>query len=652
MDTPPVPKPRSVAPTPLPRHLGPANEKVDTAHAADIFSTLGTKSKQFTEGVATKISNSAKGTLEKTKSTSRAVRDSVTKSVIEGTTAGLKLLKPRKIETSSTTTQTQRCASMPDADVNFFENISFISPLQKRYASECKQSGHAEPVCFHLNHTNFDDLSLFSGTSDTYTDSISDSDLSAMMGSGIDQMTYDTPRCSRANSVTSSNSIPEIPERKKKLEINEKKRLNTSYENYQLPTVLSVPGAAPKKVLPEVKPRPSQSTIYEFDPLNTSTSSPKYKGISNELLLLESFLIGDTYGTVVAVDNDEDILEYVENDYFNPPSPPERFDSLAELDRQGTAAAVVNESHSNWYVTEGNTHMTTEVPVKRSDSMIQKFSRRLKLDNVLHKPVKLNEPEVLIVERPPINHLPASYFSGNIMRTVAPGLVEELFKTSQSRYCVLSDQKLVCYSDPTNAIVKEIHLLNSIYCVQLHIASGPRMPPRKHVFSCSSVSERRNWVQKISEHLAAGFPPKYNAEYNRMGWKRVLDWSLLHRVWGTLESEGVTGEWRGAWLMLVRRVLLYYTAGREQALVTIDLRKTKCVALIHVTIQCKHFAEARNETKMCAMECNCTKRDNWRYMIKLAAQTNGAYIHHQQLTKDDVPAIVEKCISFVYAYGM
>ncbi|XP_028169314.1 arf-GAP with Rho-GAP domain, ANK repeat and PH domain-containing protein 1-like [Ostrinia furnacalis] len=41
----------------------------------------------------------------------------------------------------------------------------------------------------------------------------------------------------------------------------------------------------------------------------------------------------------------------------------------------------------------------------------------------------------------------------------------------------------------------------------------------------------------------------------------------------------------------------------------------------------------------------------WRYMIRLAAFNNGAQIHHQQLTKEDVPTIVDKCISFIYAHG-
>ena len=40
-------------------------------------------------------------------------------------------------------------------------------------------------------------------------------------------------------------------------------------------------------------------------------------------------------------------------------------------------------------------------------------------------------------------------------------------------------------------------------------------------------------------------------------------------------QEGVSGEWRGAWLMLVRRLLLYYTD--TDGMKTVDLRKTRCV---------------------------------------------------------------------------
>lgn len=37
--------------------------------------------------------------------------------------------------------------------------------------------------------------------------------------------------------------------------------------------------------------------------------------------------------------------------------------------------------------------------------------------------------------------------------------------------------------------------------------------------------------------------------------------------------------------------------------------------------------------------------------MRLAAHNNGALLEQQQLTKNDVPVIVEKCINFIYANG-
>lgn len=42
---------------------------------------------------------------------------------------------------------------------------------------------------------------------------------------------------------------------------------------------------------------------------------------------------------------------------------------------------------------------------------------------------------------------------------------------------------------------------------------------------------------------------------------------------------------------------------------------------------------------------------NWRQAIRAAALDNGANLAQQQLTRDDVPTIVDKCINFVYAHG-
>ncbi|KAG6444615.1 hypothetical protein O3G_MSEX003468 [Manduca sexta] len=554
MDTPPVPKPRSAflpqsqpvtRPVPLPRTKLPVNDRVT---ASDIFRSISSVSKQLTEDVATKVSHSAKtanekieksiidgskfakGTLEKTLNTSRAVRDSVAKSVIEGTrTAGLKLRRSRKAENAEDAEQ--RCVSMPVVDVSLFDNIQFHSPLleQKRFINDESHKGQDIPSV-NLSATHFDDMSLFSNNSDTNTDSVSIiSHDSRDYDNSNEHLTYDTPRPSRTNSVVSTMSFPEVPERRKKRESAELMRQNSMYENWTLP-FQSQPNT-PSPV--EVTPRPSKSTIYEFDPLHTTSSSPKYQGVSNELLLLESFLIGDTYGTIVSNDCHEDSFEFDESEYFNPPTPPERFDSLFPNKPQQTDQD--KDRNSNWFVATDDTKPPPEEEPRPSHSVLHKFSRKLKLDNVLHKSQKQPVQKVEAVERPPIHTTSVPYFSGTLTRIVS-NVVEDLFKNSQTRYCMLSDQKLICYSDATNCILKEAYTLDSIYslqivlplsssttsnsyCFELSVSSGGhKSTPRKVLFSCASASERRNWAQKIAEHLTNGFPAKYTAEFTRCGW--------------------------------------------------------------------------------------------------------------------------------------
>lgn len=41
----------------------------------------------------------------------------------------------------------------------------------------------------------------------------------------------------------------------------------------------------------------------------------------------------------------------------------------------------------------------------------------------------------------------------------------------------------------------------------------------------------------------------------------------------------------------------------------------------------------------------------WRHIIQEVAHNNGPSLKEQQLTKDDVPVLVDKCINFIYAHG-
>ncbi|XP_063633158.1 arf-GAP with Rho-GAP domain, ANK repeat and PH domain-containing protein 2 [Cydia splendana] len=690
MDTPPVPKPRSAflpqndplkRPVPLPRTKINPNDRVS---ASDIFRSISSVSKQISEDVALKVSSSArsanekieksiqdgskfaKGTLEKTLTTSRAVRDSVTKSVIEGTrSAGMKLRKVKKTD-SLEETEDQRCVSMPVVDVSLFDNIQFHSPLleQKRYKAENENT--QELPSLNLNASHFDDLSLFSTNSDSNTDTVSnfsydsrESDQNNYTNLENEQLTYDTPKPSRANSIVSIRSAPEVPERRKKRESIEVMRQNSMYENWTLPnsTISTHTSTNCNKTQ-----RPSKSTIYEFDPLNTSKPAPKYDGVSNELILLESFLIGDTYGTIVTTDNSDETFDFRDIEYYNPPTPPERSDSLfPETEIKDEKVPMVDkDNNSNWFVSDTDSLPKAGERSTSTHSVMQKFSSMLKLDNMLNKSPKAVIPKVDTIERPPVNGLPVQFFSGTLTKVVSGG-VEDLFKNTQSRFCVLSEQKLLCYTDPTNSVLKESYPLDTInslqvvlplsssttsnsYMLELSVSTGSRSS-RKVLFSCASASERRNWAQKIAEHLAGEFQTKHTAEFTRCGWCYL--------------KEGVSGEWKGAWVMLIRRVLVYYTS-RESGLCTVDLRKTRCVVTQDADEETKQAMPTDGSGNL-LMDCPHatiylrfpTERDlkGWRYMVKLAAHNNGAQIHHQQLTKEDVPAIVDKCLSFIYAHG-
>lgn len=41
----------------------------------------------------------------------------------------------------------------------------------------------------------------------------------------------------------------------------------------------------------------------------------------------------------------------------------------------------------------------------------------------------------------------------------------------------------------------------------------------------------------------------------------------------------------------------------------------------------------------------------WKRIVKAMAINNGRCLHQQQLTKDDIPVVVQKCINFVCCYG-
>lgn len=110
--------------------------------------------------------------------------------------------------------------------------------------------------------------------------------------------------------------------------------------------------------------------------------------------------------------------------------------------------------------------------------------------------------------------------------------------------------------------------------------------------------------------------------------------------------------------MLTKRKLAFYNY-TDNKVETLDLRKARCIGLkdhedsignLHVEkgpmllIDCPPFTiyfvmNSPRETKI------------WGIVLKDEAFANGPALKQQQLTKDNVPVIVDKCVNFIYAHG-
>lgn len=140
--------------------------------------------------------------------------------------------------------------------------------------------------------------------------------------------------------------------------------------------------------------------------------------------------------------------------------------------------------------------------------------------------------------------------------------------------------------------------------------------------------------------------------------KHIVMFIVIHTLQSFASQKSITSAWSGTWLLLARRKLVFYDFA-ESRVEILDLRKARCIGLkendesIHnlyvekgpiMLIDCPPYT--------CYFIMNTTRETKiWSVVIKDEAHTNGSQLRHQQLTKDNVPVFVDKCINFVYTNG-
>ncbi|XP_017064500.1 uncharacterized protein LOC108103500 isoform X2 [Drosophila eugracilis] len=292
-----------------------------------------------------------------------------------------------------------------------------------------------------------------------------------------------------------------------------------------------------------------------------------------------------------------------------------------------------------------------------------------------------------MVPRPSLSPLLVRY-EGPLVRFPS-GVVEDILKEMQNRKAILRERQFQTFLDQEMKTPREVIPLDTIttlqcvsnsrvtdtathfYCFEITtsqpkngngasdtMSSNPNLLMTSnssgnvkqqrvsHLYGVGKESERGVWMAKILESLTNSLPVKYTCHYYRAGWCYL--------------KNSITSEWSGTWLVLRKNQRrLIFVSEANGNVEKMDLRKARCIVLkesdesidnLHVEsgpmlmIDCPPYAvymimSSARETKI------------WRHIIREVAHNNGFSLGDQQLTRYDVPVIVDKCINFVYIHG-
>lgn len=430
--------------------------------------------------------------------------------------------------------------------------------------------------------------------------------------------------------------------------------LNSCYENFILE--LRKQNEAKEDKPPALPCRPSKSTIFEFDPLmNQPNNNANNNDMAFLVQMLQSGLNGNGIDSEINYDQLSLSSEQDTDEYMIPPTPPKRFDSLGEDFLKSSSSE--DKSKTNWFTTPPNVNVVPEKPQPEN----KKVGWMKQLNDVLKKVpesarnIRAGLQKDKALERPMLSNITMASHKGMLFR-VSRKSVEDLFGEFSFRWGVLANSAMTMYADNACDNIKEQFNLESILSVQVmekklkfetemhcfEVSVSSRGGRAGHTFGCRTLSDCKLWMQKIAVGLTNRFPLNVMSDYRRIGWAYL--------------KESVSGSWAGAWLIVSARSLYY--AKNDAPMCTVDLRKARCIQLQDLDSESPKTTDKGPNLLVDSQEGTLylrmwTAKETkiWCYVIQNEAFKNGRKIDEQQLTKDNVPVLVEKCINFIYAHG-
>ncbi|KAL1456086.1 hypothetical protein WDU94_000840 [Cyamophila willieti] len=388
-----------------------------------------------------------------------------------------------------------------------------------------------------------------------------------------------------------------------------------SYENWDLPRPADEDSSSQSSEFCSSNPRlvHSQSVIFEFDPL----------------------------------------FHFVDK----LPKPPERVDSICEVQAVDTPHEKETQEQDNKQELEERQGSPSSGKKRLAWTSMKQAIRNL-ADTSVRRSSKTSEcllskdKDVPSLERPTFCIFNTCIYNGSLYKCCG-----ERSKDVVPKYFQLSEGKM-CWSNDKNGPNKDLFTLESmlsikripdrrqsstgedVYCFQVSTSS-----PKSKVFvlGASCTSERRIWMQKLIESCTQSFSTKITSNFTRAAWCFL--------------KEGVTNEWSYAWVILQERVLLYAIEGAN-SVQEVDLKKARSIVCSEADASLPKSTESSQmilvdspSSVLYLHMVSGLEIRAWAHDMRFAATNSGPLLDDQQLTRDEIPVLVEKCLNFVFAHG-
>lgn len=415
----------------------------------------------------------------------------------------------------------------------------------------------------------------------------------------------------------------------------------TAYENWNMAT---------RADNASFSSHPWKSIIDEFDPLYDNVCTTEY---DDHLSLSGIDLFCNNSATFAKNNNDDNVTTKESTDSSSPPVHDNHF---IEVVSSGEGTKKIKNKYSfrrqSTVSTWSNMKRALEA-VSTTSNWSPNVIRRV--SHSFHKesgPLFKSSSESMLTKPEIVHPITATLHRGELMKSPSSG---DKPKDFVKRTCHLGEGKL--YYSPDKDSSKESIELNSVFSVSLmqdHKLSNENEDlycfeifvsgrSRAHLFGSLSTTDRRVWMQKILENLTSVFPARYAANYSRAGWCFL--------------KEGIGGAWTPCWILLQKRTLVYSQKDSDK-LVEVDLRKARSVGIQEGA---SSLPTTDGNKQMILLDTvfqslylimgRVSETNEWHRVIRAAAIDNGISLEDQQLTKDDIPVIVDKCVNFIYAHG-